>query len=67
MTRVRQLGAATLIVSIIGTSEGAGIRITEWLYSGSRGEFIELTNTSDSAIDLTGWSYDDSRTPRGSI
>ncbi len=37
----------------------AGMRITEWMYSGASGEFIEFTNLSDSAIDLTGWSMDD--------
>lgn len=40
------------------------IVITEWMYSGAEGEFIELTNVGTSAIDLTGWSYDDdSRIP----
>jgi MYXO-CTERM domain-containing protein len=40
------------------------IVITEWMYSGSDGEFIELTNIGDMAVDLTGWSYDDdSQTP----
>ena len=40
------------------------IVITEWMYQGAEGEFIELTNVGSSAIDLTGWSYDDdSRLP----
>ncbi|MDP2005196.1 MAG: lamin tail domain-containing protein [Rubrivivax sp.] len=37
----------------------AQMEITEWMYSGTGGEFIEFTNTSTSAIDLSGWSYDD--------
>lgn len=37
----------------------AQIRITEWMYGGANGEFIELTNVDDSPIDMTGWSYDD--------
>lgn len=45
----------------------AGMRITEWMYSGNSagpGEFIEFTNLSGSAIDMTGWSFDDdSRIP----
>lgn len=42
------------------------IVITEWMYSGADGEFVELTNIGDMAIDLTGWSYDDdSQTPGG--
>jgi hypothetical protein len=36
-----------------------GMRITEWMYSGTSGEFIEFTNLSDAPVDMTGWSYDD--------
>lgn len=44
------------------TVQAQGLFITEWMYAGD--EFFELTNTSASPIDLTGWSYDDdSRTP----
>ncbi|MEA5512648.1 choice-of-anchor I family protein [Nodularia sp. UHCC 0506] len=40
------------------------IQITEFMYSGINGEFIEFTNLGTSAVDLTGWSFDDnSRTP----
>ncbi len=40
------------------------IQITEYIYSGSNGEFIEFTNLSSNSIDLTGWSFDDdSRIP----
>ncbi len=41
------------------TFGGAGLRITEYMYSASDGEYVELTNTSASTIDLTGWSFDD--------
>lgn len=37
----------------------AGIRITEWMYSGPSGEFVELTNISSLAVDFTSWSMDD--------
>lgn len=37
----------------------ADVYITEWMYSGNGGEFIEFTNLGDSAVDFTGWSYDD--------
>lgn len=41
-----------------------GMVISEWMYSGTDGEFIEFTNTGPDAIDMTGWSYDDdSQTP----
>ena len=42
----------------------ADVRITEWMYGGSGGEFVEFTNVGTTAIDLTGWSFDDdSRIP----
>jgi hypothetical protein len=37
----------------------SGIKITEYMYSGADGEFVELTNVSGTSIDLTGWSLDD--------
>lgn len=37
----------------------SSIRITEWMYSGAVGEFIELTNIGTEPVDMTGWSYDD--------
>jgi len=44
-----------------------GMRISEWMYSGTSGEFIELTNTSGAAIDLTGWSLDDDHATAGAF
>jgi hypothetical protein len=44
-----------------------GLRITEWMYSGGSGEFIELTNTSPTAIDMTGWSLDDDHAIAGAF
>jgi hypothetical protein len=42
----------------------ADVRITEYMYSGTDGEFVEFTNFGTGAIDLAGWSYDDnSQTP----
>ncbi len=38
----------------------SGMRFTEVMYSAGSGEYAELTNTSGAAIDLTGWSFDDS-------
>lgn len=38
----------------------AAIRITEYMYSGTGGEFIELTNLDTVAVDLTGWRVNDS-------
>lgn len=59
--------AMILAVSAATAVAGANVRITEYMYSGTGGEFIEITNLGHSSIDLTGWSYDDdSRTP-GSV
>ncbi|QJD78872.1 putative Ig domain-containing protein [Spirosoma rhododendri] len=49
------------------------IRITEYMYSSNNGagngvgEFIELTNVGNAAIDLTGWSFDDNTRTAGSF
>ncbi len=61
-------GTFTLTVN---AAPAAGvIRITEYMYSSGNGagngvgEFIELTNVGNAAVDLTGWSFDDNtRTP----
>lgn len=57
--------AAVAVVALLAGTAGANIRITEWMYDGSNnGEFLEITNVGNTAIDLTGWSFDDnSRTP----
>jgi predicted extracellular nuclease len=61
MKKLITLAAAAALLPSLANAQ---IHITEWLYSGSGGEFVELTNVGSSAIDLTGWSYDDdSRTP----
>ena len=45
----------------------AQVRITEWMYTGAPGEFIEFTNLGPAAIDLTGWSFDDNSRLPGSV
>lgn len=45
----------------------AGVRITEWMYSGADGEFIEFTNMSDLPVDMTGWSVDDNGATAGAF
>lgn len=44
-----------------------GMRITEWMYSGGNGEFIEFTNMSAAPIDMTGWSFDDDHALAGAF
>lgn len=43
----------------------SSVAITEWMYNGS--EFIEFTNLSGAAIDLTGWSFDDDSRIAGTV
>lgn len=47
------------------------VRITEWMYNTSEttnklGEFVEFTNLGSSAVDFTGWSFDDNSRLSGS-
>lgn len=44
-----------------------GMRISEWMYSGPSGEFVEFTNRSDAPIDMTGWSFDDDHAVPGAF
>lgn len=49
------------------SASSAGLRITEWMYAGASGEFVELTNLSGQAVDLTGWSLDDDHAVAGAF
>jgi hypothetical protein len=42
-----------------GLSGAVTLQITEYLYSGNHGEFVELTNRGLQAIDLSGWTLKD--------
>ncbi len=53
-----------LLATLCVINANAQIRITEYLYSGANGEFVEFTNVGNTSIDMTGWSFDDAtRTP----
>ncbi|HRJ50434.1 MAG TPA: lamin tail domain-containing protein, partial [Phycisphaerales bacterium] len=55
---------ALIVAGSLVSSASAGIRISEWMYQGANGEFIEIVNIGAAAVDLTGWSFDDdSRLP----
>ncbi|OYY92512.1 MAG: PEP-CTERM sorting domain-containing protein [Hydrogenophilales bacterium 28-61-23] len=63
---MNKLLLATLLSAGLVNAAQADIRITEWMYNpaATSGEFIEFTNMGNSAVDFTGWSFDDnSRTP----
>lgn len=55
------------LVEFTTSASSAGLRITEWMYAGVNGEFIELTNLSGQPIDLTGWSLDDDHAVPGAF
>jgi len=60
---MRCLVAVGLVASLVQVASG-GMVISEWMYSGTDGEFIEFTNTGPDPVDVTGWSFDDDgRTP----
>mgnify|MGYP000225397968 CR=1 FL=1 len=59
-----RIALAMVVVTAVSAAANAGMEITEWMYSGTNGEFMEFTNVGASPIDMTGWSYDDdSRIP----
>lgn len=56
---VRSIIAAVVVLVCIQTAE-AQLYITEWMYSGVNGEYIEFTNMSASPVNMTDWHYSDS-------
>jgi hypothetical protein len=51
---------STLLILLLSLNYLNGqMRITEYMYSGGNGEFIEFTNIGNTPIDMTGWSSDD--------
>lgn len=58
------IALAGLMAAAAATSH-AQVRITEWMYNGS--EFVEFTNLGPSAVDFTGWSYDDESQLPGTV
>lgn len=58
---------ALVFLSLAPLAGHANLRITEFMYSGTNGEFIEFTNTGGSAIDMTGWSFDDDSRIAGTV
>ena len=49
-----------LFLTIVFISHAsATMRITEYMYSGVGGEFVEFTNVGSSPVNMTGWSFSD--------
>ncbi len=47
--------------------DGGRMRLTEYIYSGGDGEFMEFTNVGGAPVDMSGWSYDDDSRLSGSV
>ncbi len=47
----------------------AQVYITEWMYNGNggTGEYIEFTNLGATAVDFSGWSFDDDSRNAGTV
>ena len=63
------LGTATAQLITIQDNDASPtlMRITEYMYSGANGEFVEFTNVGTTSIDMTGWSYDDNAATPGAV
>lgn len=55
----KAMAFSVMVLFAAAISAQATMEITEWMYKGEGGEFIEFTNVGGSPIDMTGWSYDD--------
>lgn len=64
--RIATIAVVSALAAASGTASGA-IHITEWAYQGGTAEFIEITNTGSSAVDLAGWSFDDDSRAPGTV
>ncbi|HLO40072.1 MAG TPA: lamin tail domain-containing protein, partial [Phycisphaerales bacterium] len=58
---------AIAAAALAAQTANAGIRISEWMYAGNNGEFIEIVNIGGSSVDLTGWSFDDDSRTAGTV
>lgn len=62
-------GLLALGLGALAAAAQAQVQITEWMYNGNgaTGEYIEFTNLGSSAVDFSGWSFDDSSREAGSV
>ena len=58
-TLPRRAALSLVILGGLAAQAAGQVQITEYMYSGLDGEFIELTNVSSLPVDLDGWSIDD--------
>lgn len=61
--------AAALAAAAFAPVASAQVYITEWMYNGNgtTGEYIEFTNLGSTAVDFSGWSFDDDSRNDGTV
>lgn len=59
--------AAMLAVNPFALAGDQDIYITELMYKGLFGEFVEVTNTGAASVSLSGWSFDDDSRAAGTV
>ena len=63
---MRHLITFSLVVFLAQAASGSVV-ISEWMYSGANGEFIEFTNIGPDPVDMTNWSYSDTDATPGDL
>ena len=61
------LWCAALASLAVAAPAAAEMRITEYMYGGANGEFIEFTNVGNAPVDMSGWSFDDDSEAAGTV
>ncbi len=61
------LAAGLACTVVVQTVLAGPIQITEWMYKGANGEFVEFTNVSGAPVDMTDWSYSDTDRQPGDL
>jgi predicted extracellular nuclease len=63
------LAGAALAAAVFTPLASAQVYITEWMYNGNgtTGEYIEFTNLGSTAVDFSGWSFDDDSRNDGTV
>jgi len=56
-----------LVLPMFVLSAHAEMRITEYMYGGANGEFIEFTNVGSAPVDMIGYSFDDDSETPGTV
>ncbi len=63
---MKRMLMVSLVLSLAQATYG-GMVISEWMYGGTDGEFIEFTNIGPDPVDMAGWSFDDDSQVPGTV